>query len=80
MDSDTDLMVLSFVPSTRAAEPLTIEEAHATAQIVERLHGTHRLYVHGRVNPNLPRANYGLMPEPRPGADWAVSYLQASAS
>ena len=54
LDSDTDLMVLSFVPSTRASEPLTIEEAHATAQIVERLNGTHRLYIHGRVNPNQP--------------------------
>ena len=54
MDSDTDLMVLSFVPSTREAEPLTIEEAHATARIVERLNGTHRLYIHGRVNPNQP--------------------------
>jgi len=54
MDSDTDLMVLSFVPSTREGEPLTIEEAHATARIVERLNGTHRLYIHGRVNPNQP--------------------------
>ena len=54
MDSDTDLMVLSFVPSTRQGEPLTIEEAVATAQIVERLDGTHRLYIHGRVNPNQP--------------------------
>ena len=54
LDSDTDLMVLSFVPSTRQAEPLTIEEAHATARIVERLNGTHRLYIHGRVNPNQP--------------------------
>ncbi|MCW5625669.1 MAG: amidohydrolase family protein [Burkholderiales bacterium] len=54
MDSDTDLMVLSFVPSRREAEPLTIEEAHATARIVERLNGTHRLYIHGRVNPNQP--------------------------
>lgn len=54
MDSDTDLMVLSFVPSRREAEPLTIEEAHATARIVERLDGTHRLYIHGRVNPNQP--------------------------
>lgn len=54
LDSDTDLMVLSFVPSTRQAEPLTIEEAHATARIVERLEGTHRLYIHGRVNPNQP--------------------------
>ena len=54
MDSDTDLMVLSFVPSTREREPLTIEEAAATAKIVEKLDGTHRLYIHGRVNPNQP--------------------------
>jgi len=54
MDSDTDLMVLSFVPSTREGEPLTIEEAAATADIVERLNGTHRLMLHGRVNPNQP--------------------------
>ena len=54
LDSDTDLMVLSFVPSTREDEPLTIEEAQATARIVERLDGTHRIYIHGRVNPNQP--------------------------
>ncbi len=54
MDSDTDLMVLSFVPSTKEGEPLTIEEAEATARIVEKLDGTHRLYIHGRVNPNQP--------------------------
>ena len=52
LDSDTDLVVLSFVPSTRAGEPLTIEEAAATARIVERLAGTHRMLLHGRVNPN----------------------------
>lgn len=54
LDSDTDLMVLSFVPSTRQGEPLTIEEAAATARIVEKLEGTHRMLVHGRVNPNQP--------------------------
>ncbi len=54
MDSDTDLMVLSFVPSTKLDEPLTIEEAAATARIVEKLEGSHRLYIHGRVNPNSP--------------------------
>ncbi|MCK9564091.1 MAG: amidohydrolase [Bacteroidales bacterium] len=52
MDSDTDLMVLSFVPSRSDAEPLTIEEAAATARIVEQLEGTHRMLLHGRVNPN----------------------------
>ncbi|MBT8131632.1 MAG: amidohydrolase, partial [Gammaproteobacteria bacterium] len=52
LDSDTDMMVLSFVPSTRDAEPLTIEEADATRKIVEQMDGTHRLLIHGRVNPN----------------------------
>jgi predicted TIM-barrel fold metal-dependent hydrolase len=52
LDSDTDLVVLSFVPSTRRDEPLTIEEAAATARIVDRMEGTHRVLLHGRVNPN----------------------------
>ncbi len=54
LDSDTDLMVLSFVPSTREDEPLTIEEAAATRDIVEKLEGSQRLMLHGRVNPNQP--------------------------
>jgi Predicted metal-dependent hydrolase of the TIM-barrel fold len=52
LDSDTDIMVLSFVPSTREGEPLTIEEALATQDIVEKMEGTKRLLLHGRVNPN----------------------------
>jgi predicted TIM-barrel fold metal-dependent hydrolase len=52
LDSDTDLMVLSFVPSTRETEPVTIQAADAVRRIVERLQGTHRLLLHGRVNPN----------------------------
>jgi predicted TIM-barrel fold metal-dependent hydrolase len=54
MDSDTDLMVLSFVPSTREAEPVTIQAANAVRRIVDKLEGTHRLLLHGRVNPNQP--------------------------
>jgi predicted TIM-barrel fold metal-dependent hydrolase len=54
MDSDTDLMVLSFVPSTREAEPVTIQAADAARRIVDKLEGTHRLLLHGRVNPNQP--------------------------
>jgi predicted TIM-barrel fold metal-dependent hydrolase len=54
LDSDTDMMVLSFVPSRRDAEPVTIEAADAVRRIVDRLQGTHRLLVHGRVNPNQP--------------------------
>jgi len=52
MDSDTDLMVLSFVPSTRDSEPVTIQAADAVRRIVDKLEGTHRLLLHGRVNPN----------------------------
>jgi uncharacterized protein len=52
MDSDTDLMVLSFVPSTREGEPVTIQAADAVRRIVDKLEGTHRLLLHGRVNPN----------------------------
>ena len=51
-DSDTDMMVLSFVPSYRDDEPLTAAEAAATRQIVDKLDGTNRLLIHGRCNPN----------------------------
>ena len=54
LDADTDLMVLSVVPSTREGEPLTIEEAAATRAIVEKMDGSKRLMLHGRVNPNQP--------------------------
>ncbi len=52
LDSDTDMMVLSFVPSAREAEPLTIEEADETRRIVDAMEGDNRLMLHGRVNPN----------------------------
>src|SRR5262245_15601902 len=54
LDSDTDMMVLSFIPSTRRDEILPISEADAVRQIVDRLEGTKRLLIHGRVNPNQP--------------------------
>ncbi|MGH7470399.1 MAG: amidohydrolase family protein [Longimicrobiales bacterium] len=52
LDSDTDMMVLTFIPSMADAEPLTIEEAAATQKIIDDLEGTKRLLIHGRVNPN----------------------------
>ncbi|MEE9142624.1 MAG: amidohydrolase family protein [Gammaproteobacteria bacterium] len=52
LDSDTDMMVLSFVPSRRDSEPLTIEQADEVRRIVGELEGTQRLLLHGRVNPN----------------------------
>jgi predicted TIM-barrel fold metal-dependent hydrolase len=54
LDSDTDMMVLSFVPSRREASPLEIESADAVRRIVDRMEGNHRLLIHGRVNPNQP--------------------------
>ena len=54
LDSDTDMMVLSFVSSRRDAEPLTIQAADAVRRIVDRMEGTQRLLLHGRVNPNQP--------------------------
>lgn len=70
LDSDTDLMVLSFVPSTADAEPVTIEAAAATQRIVEALEGSKRLLLHGRVNPNQPG---DLERMDKLAADWGVS-------
>ena len=54
LDSDTDMMVLSFIPSRRERELLSIAEADGARQVVERMEGSHRLLIHGRVNPNQP--------------------------
>jgi predicted TIM-barrel fold metal-dependent hydrolase len=54
LDSDTDMMVLSFIPSERERELLTIQEADAARRIVDQMEGTKRLLIHGRVNPNQP--------------------------
>src|SRR5439155_6447835 len=40
--------------SRRDAEPVTIGAADAARRVVEKLEGTHRLLLHGRVNPNQP--------------------------
>ncbi len=52
MDSDTDMMVLSFIPSQRERELLTIQEADETRRVIDGMAGTRRLLIHGRVNPN----------------------------
>jgi predicted TIM-barrel fold metal-dependent hydrolase len=54
LDSDTDMMVLSFIPSRRENELLTIAEADGARRIVAKMQGSHRLLIHGRVNPNQP--------------------------
>ncbi len=52
VDSDTDMMVLTFVPSGPDSEPLKIEEAEVTKQLLNGEGSGQRLLVHGRVNPN----------------------------
>ncbi|HET6565450.1 MAG TPA: amidohydrolase family protein [Xanthomonadales bacterium] len=54
LDSDTDAGVLTFVPTSESAMPLSHEQANATQQIVNALPGGQRLLLHGRVIPNLP--------------------------
>jgi predicted TIM-barrel fold metal-dependent hydrolase len=54
LDSDTDLAVLTFVPSLPKDTPFSMEEVARTRQIVESLEGTKRLLIHGRVHPNEP--------------------------
>ncbi len=54
LDSDTDAGVLTFVPTSESAMPLSHEAADATQQIVNALPGGQRLLLHGRVIPNLP--------------------------
>ncbi len=52
LDSDTDMMVLSFIPSRREKELLMIQEADEVRRIIDEMEGTHRLLIHGRANPN----------------------------
>jgi hypothetical protein len=52
LDSDTDMMVLSFIPSRREKELLTIQEADEVRRIIDKMAGTKRLLLHGRANPN----------------------------
>ncbi len=62
MDSDTDMAVLTFTPSTEENMALTTDEAAATRELVDALEGSRRLLIHGRVIPNLD-GDIARMPE-----------------
>jgi hypothetical protein len=53
LDSDTSMAVLSHVPGELADNPLDFEAAAATRAMAEKLDGTQRLLLHGRVLPNV---------------------------
>jgi hypothetical protein len=78
LDSDTDMAVLTFTPTSFEDMPLTQDEAEATKEMVAALDGSRRLLVHGRVVPNLP-GDIARMPEL--AEKWKVSawktYTQA---
>lgn len=62
LDSDTDMAVLSFVPSRKDAMPLTLQEGDETRQIIDSMEGSHRLLLHGPINPRIA-GELELMPE-----------------
>ncbi len=70
VDSDTDMMVLSFIPSRREKELLTIQEASEVRRIIGQMEGTKRLLIHGRANPNQPGDLEGM---DELAETWAVS-------
>ena len=51
VNSDTHVAVLSAVPADPGANPLTIEEARATRDLVDKLSDSPRLVIHGLVLP-----------------------------
>ena len=53
VDSDTDVAVLTFVPTAHADMPLTTEEAAETRAIIDAMEGSKRLLIHGRAIPTL---------------------------
>lgn len=62
LDSDTDMAVLSYVPSRKEDMPLTPAEGDETRRIVETMEGNQRLFIHGPVNPRVD-GDIDLMPE-----------------
>lgn len=81
LDSDTDMAVLTFTPTSYEDMPLTNEEAAATREIVDAMEGNHRLLVHGRVVPNID-GDVARMPELKEKWDVAAwkTYTQASVN
>ena len=56
LNSDTDMAVLSFVPTEPGQNPLSMAEAARVRDLIERLDGTDRLLVHSAVMPKYQSA------------------------
>lgn len=73
LDSDTDMAVLSFVPSPESYNPLTLREADRTRRLIQRLDGTDRLRLHAGVLPNLGRIEDQLARMEQAAAEWPIA-------
>lgn len=73
LDSDTDMAVLSFVPSPDTYNPLTMREADRTRRLIQRLDGTDRLRLHAGVLPNLGRIEDQLARMEKVAAEWPIA-------
>ena len=61
VNSDTHVAALSAVPADPGANPLTVEEAEATRDIVQTLSGSPRVVLHGLVMPDRGQAELDKM-------------------
>ncbi len=72
VDSDTHMAVLSFVPALPEDNPLSLEEAERTRQLVAALKGSDRLLLHGMVIPNAPETQ-PLEAMARAAREWKIA-------
>jgi uncharacterized protein len=72
VDSDTHMAVLSFVPALPEDNPLSLEEAQRTRQLVSALKGSDRLLLHGMVIPNAPESK-PLDTMARAAREWPIA-------
>ena len=72
VDSDTHMAVLSFVPALPEDNPLSLEEAQRTRQLVASLKGSDRLLLHGMVVPNAPESK-PLETMARAAQEWRIA-------
>lgn len=72
VDSDTHMAVLSFVPALPEDNPLSLDEAQRTRQLVRALKGSDRLRLHGMVIPNAPESK-PLETMARAARDWPIA-------
>ena len=72
VDSDTHMAVLSFVPALPEDNPLSLEEAQRTRELVRALKGSDRLLLHGMVIPNAPESK-PLDSMARAAKEWKIA-------